>query len=174
MKFQKYYYILLFLCLSLFNIKADKVPDIHLIISYKLNGTAAFVSLESLEEKEKYIYFAFDFNEHSILVPESKDIAFFSINSDFELNAPNKDKVEYAFSNKIWYDIKSNKDLDDLNWQRLKFRYKEKNYGDRYYYFKMKRIDERMNTLLIRISTNGRNEGYITVGNDYALQVYGK
>ena len=173
MKYQRYYYILLFLSLSLFNIKADKIQDIHLIISYKLNGTAAFASLESVEQNEKYIYFAFDFNEHSKSVPESPDIAYFSINSDFELNLPNKDKVEYGFSKKNWNDIKSSEDLD-INWQRLKFRYKEKNYGDRNYYYKIKRLDEKMNTLLIRIPTNGRNEGYITIANDYALPVFGK
>ena len=173
MKYQKYYYILLFLSLSIFNIKADVIKDINLIISYKLNGTAAFVSLDSLQQNEKYIYFAFDFNEHSKAMPESSDTAYFSINSDFELNIPNKDKVEYGFSKKNWNDIKSNEDLD-INWQRLKFKYKEKNYGDRNYYYKVKRIDDKMNTLLIRIPTNGRKEGYITVSNDYALPAFGK
>ena len=55
-------------------LKADMVPEIHFIISGTLNGTAAFVSLESSLENEKFLYFSFDFDFHSVSIKKNKNI----------------------------------------------------------------------------------------------------
>ena len=47
----------------------------------------------------------------------------------------------------------------------LKILHKEKPYNDINYYVKIKRRKEKMNTLILRIPLNGRNEGSINIEN---------
>ena len=158
-------FIILLFFISLIISKSDKIPDINLIISHKLNGTAAFASLEYLDSNEKYIYFSFDFNEHSLLVPSNKIKAYFSIDSDFELMPKNKEKITFGFCEKKWYDIKSEEDIDKINWGNIEYKHKEKDYYNINYYYEVDRTNEKMNTLLIRVPINERKEGFISIAN---------
>ena len=165
MRLEYFNFIILLFFVSLIISKSDKIPDINLIISYKLNGTAAFASLEYLDSNEKYIYFSFDFNEHSLLVPSNKNKAYFSVDSDFELMPKNKEKITFGFCDKKWYDIKSGKDIDKINWDNLEYKYKEKDYYNINYFYEVDRTNEKMNTLLIRVPINERKEGFISIAN---------
>ena len=165
MKIERFNFILLLLSLCLITSKSDTFPNINLIISYKLNGTAAFASLEYVNPGEKYIYFSFDFKYHNSVVSQMKNKAYFSIDSDFELMPPDKEKITFGFSEKNWNDIKSNKDIENINWEKIKYKYKEKQYGNRNYYYEINRKNEKTNTMLMRVPINGRNEGYITIEN---------
>ena len=165
MRLEYFNFIILLFFVSLIISKSDKIPDINLIISYKLNGTAAFASLEYLDSNEKYIYFSFDFNEHSLLVPSNKNKAYFSVDSDFELMPKNKEKITFGFCDKKWYDIKSGKDIDKINWENIEYKYKEKEYYNINYYYEVDRKNEKMNTLLIRVPINKRKEGFVSIAN---------
>ena len=166
MKFQNYIFSLIIFGLCLLDAKAEMTLDIHYIISYKANGTAAFVPLEYSDEKEKYIYFLFDFKQHNEIAPESKNNAYFFINSDFKLNIPNSEKIDFGFSEKIWDDINTKKDMQNIDWKTLELSVKENHYKNYNYYFKIVKNDEKMNSLLIRIPKYGRKEGYLMVGNE--------
>ena len=165
MRLEYFNFIILLFFVSLIISKSDKIPDINLIISYKLNGTAAFASLEYLDSNEKYIYFSFDFNEHSLLVPSNKNKAYFSVDSDFELMPKNKEKITFGFCEKKWFNIKSEKDIDKINWDNLEYKYKEKDYYNINYFYEVDRTNEKMNTLLIRVPINERKEGFISIAN---------
>ncbi len=67
----------------LFIVNSKTTYDVHYVISAKKNGTAAYADL-SLEDID-YIYFSFDYELHNQLVPESKDRAFFEIDSELPL-----------------------------------------------------------------------------------------
>ena len=159
------YSLLIFLSLSLFSIKANNQPEIHNIISGTLNGTAAFVSLESIDSSQKYLYFTFDFKFHSSAVPKNSNIAYFDINADFKLIGHHKEKMKFGFSEKNCYDIKTEEDFNDIKWKTMKPMIKEKTENDWNYYIKIKRRKEIKNTLILRIPVNDRKEGYITIGN---------
>ena len=159
MKSQNLSLIIFLFALCFFNSKSDTFPNINHIISYKLNGTAAFASLEYIDSNEQYLYFSFDFKFHD------KDLAYFMIDSDLEINVPDKEKISFGFSERVWTEIKSKKDIENIHWKQLNHRYKIKQYSYINYYYKVERLDEQMNTLLIRIPINGRDEGYITVAN---------
>ena len=167
MKLENFFIILIILGLSLKYSIAEPDPTIYFIISYKLNGTAAFVPLEYTDENEKYLYFSFDFKFHSEGESKNKDIAYFFINSDFELNIPNEEKIKFGFSENIWHEIKSKRDLENIDWKNIENIYKENEDRNYNYHLKIEKKDERMNTLLIRIPKYGNKEGYITVGNTY-------
>ena len=168
MKFQNnFFFILIILGLSLKYSVEDQDPTIYFIISNKLNGTSAFVPLEYVDNKEQYLYFSFDFKFHSEAESKNKDIAYFLINSDFELNIPIKEKIEFGFSKNIWHEISSKTELENIDWKSINNIYKETDYKNYNYYFKIVKKDENMNTLLIRMPNYGKKEGYITFGNIY-------
>ena len=146
-------------------LKADMVPDIHFIISGTLNGTAAFVSLESSSENEKFLYFSFDFDFHSVSINKNKNIAYFLINSDLDFDKSSKEKINYGFLQKNWTEINSYNDLKDVEWENLDLLYKEKIYSDMNYYYQVKRNNDKMNTLILRIPKNGKKEGLISIEN---------
>ena len=79
----------------------------HFISSAKVNGTAAFVSLEFVEKKEKFLFFTFDFDFQSTHFTKSPDVAYFLISSDFDLMSKksNKEKISYGFVEKVWSNI---------------------------------------------------------------------
>ena len=151
--------------ISKFN--ADMIPDLHFIISGSLNGTTAFVSLESSSENEneKYLYFSFDFEFHSASINKNKSIAYFLINSDLDFDKSSKEKINYGFLQKNWTDINSYNDLKDIEWKNLALLYKEKMYSDMNYYFQVKGNNKKMNTLILRIPKNGKKEGFVSVEN---------
>ena len=90
-----FYFLILLLILILEN-KAENIPEIHFIISGTLNGTASFFSLENVNENEKYLYFAFDFEFHSKSVHKNENIAYFLISSELDLvyENSNKEKIK--------------------------------------------------------------------------------
>ena len=150
----------------LFLVQADsELPEMHYIISGALNGTAAFASLENIKGNEKYLYFTFDFSFHSTSVPKSKEIAYFSVSTELNLENTSQEKIKIGFLEKSWTDINSFNDINKIKWEDIKLLYKEKLYSDTNYYYKIKRIDHKMNTLILRIPTNGNKEGSITVEN---------
>ena len=165
MKIERFNFTLLLLSLCLIISKSDTFPDINFIISYKLNGTAAFANFEFVNPGEKYIYFSFDFKYHSSAVPLSKNKAYFSIDSDFELMPPDKEKITIGFSEKNWNEIKSNKDIENIDWKKIEYKFKERQYDNRNYYYEVERKNDEMKTMLIRVPINGKNEGYITIEN---------
>ena len=91
--------------------------------------------------------------------------AYFSIESDFELIPQNKEKITFGFCEKKWYEIKNDKDIENVNWNNIDHSYKEKDYYNINYYYEVERTNEKMNTLLLRIPVNERNEGSITIAN---------
>ena len=165
MRLEYFNFVILLFFLSLIISKSKEIPDMNLIISYKLNGTASFVSLEYVDPKEKYLYFSFDFKYHSSLVPLNKNKAYFSIESDFELIPQNKEKITFGFCEKKWYEIKNDKDIENVNWKNIDHSYKEKDYYNINYYYEVERTNEKKSTLLLRIPVNERNEGSITIAN---------
>ena len=174
MKYQNYIFSLVIFGLCLLDSKAEPTLDIHFIISYKANGTAAFAPLEYSDEKEKYVYFSFDFKLHNEIAPESINNAYFFINSGFQLNIPNSEKIKFGFSEKIWNEITSKKDLQDIDWKTLELNDQENVYNHYNYYFKIVKNDAKMNSLLIRIPKYGRKKGYLTVGNEGYLPIINK
>ena len=156
------------LIILIITIKADAFPEMHYIVSGALNGTAAFASLESLQNNDKYIYFVFDFKFHNISVTNNNDIAYFLINS--EINLENEiAKINYGFLDKIWTDINGVEDLNNVKWENIKLLHKEKIYSHLNYYYQVKRIDDKMNSLILRIPSNGKKEGSITIENILTL-----
>ena len=161
-----FYFLILLLILILEN-KAENIPEIHFIISGTLNGTASFVSLENVNENEKYLYFAFDFEFHSKSVHKNENIAYFLISSELDLvyENSNKEKIKYCFLEKSWNDNINREDLKNTIFKNVKLLYKENSYNDINYYYEIKRKDDKMKTLVIRIPTNGNKEGSITIEN---------
>ena len=106
MKDIKFLYLLI-LSTLLLSTKSMESSKIHYIIDATLNGTAAFVNLESIEDK--YVDFSFDFNYHNEHVPTSKDVAYFYMNSDIGVVVD--DSVKYSFSDLEWYEINNTDDI---------------------------------------------------------------
>ena len=161
-----YNYIFLFIILYFNYISSKKIKEIHSIISATLNGTAAYVSLESIDQNEKYIYFTFDFKYHHSAVKKYNNLAKFYLNSDFALKGLKKEKMQYGFVEKKWDEIKTDNDIKNIKWKTIKFvHHEEKSEKNFDYYFKIKRRKGSMNTLLLRIPVNGRAEGSINIEN---------
>ena len=80
-------------------------------------------------------------------VPSLKDVAFFSLSSD--LGAIKGDPFEIAFSEKNWYDIDNIDDIKEWTYSHCEYD-KLTAYKDTYYY-KIKNINDKMKTLLLRV-----------------------
>ena len=174
MKCQNNIFILFLLNLFLYHIKSNNLPEIHPIISGTLNGTASFVSLENVKNSESYIYFSFDFKYHNWAVKRNFNTAYFLISSDFELIRYKQEKIKFGFLEKNWNEIKNEEDIKNIKWKTMKLLRKEKPLGDNNYYFRVKRRKIEMNTAIIRIPVNGRNEGSISVENILDLPDFNK
>ena len=164
MKDIKFLYILLLLSILLFSIKSfDSSNQIHYVIDGLANGSAAFVDLENVEDN--YVYFSFDFDYHNDLVPSSKDIAFFCIYSN--IGAIKGDSIEYALSKTAWYKIDS---IDDIKeWNNVNNEYGKKTSSKDKNYYKIEKTNDKMKTLLLRVSINEK-KGYLMVENIPYLQ----
>ena len=90
---------------------------------------------------------------------DNKNVAYFLLTSELDL------KMKSGFSIKNLDEIKNDEDIKNIKWKRIKFLYKEKQYNDINYYFKIKRRKENMNTLLFRIPIDAGNEGSISIEN---------
>ena len=165
MKEMKLLYLLFFFSVIALGVNSsdESEPDIHYVIDAAANGTATYIDLSS--EKD-YVYFSFDFDYHSKMVPASKDTAFFRMNSDTEYL--NDKSVTYLFSNKICSDI-TYSDVKDLKWEETNIAYQEKSNEQTNYYFKFTRENEQINSLILKVSNNQKKTGSLTVENVLAL-----
>ena len=155
------------LLLLFFKIHSYETPLIHFIISGSLNGTAAFVNLDNIPENIDYIYFSFDFDFHS-KVSKNPNIAFFIIDSLIDYSQENSvnEKVEYGFVEKTWTEMKNYEDLNYVKkWKKIDFLYKYNDSNSNMKYCEAERISDKMKTLILRVPTYGKREGYIMVSN---------
>ena len=159
MKNQNIIYILFLLNLSLYSIKSNNLLEIHPIISGTLNGTAAFVSLENINDNESYLYFSFDFKYHYSAVKQNLNTAYFLISSDLELNGYNQEKIKFGFLEQNLDEIKTENDIKNIKWKRMKLLRKEKSYNEYNYYFRIRRRKIKMNTAIIRIPIMEEKKG---------------
>ena len=157
MKDIKFLYLLI-LSTLLLSTKSMESSKIHYIIDATLNGTAAFVNLESIEDK--YVDFSFDFNYHNEYVPTSKDVAYFYMNSDIGVVVD--DSVKYSFSDVEWHEIKNTDDIK--KWKNTNIVYTEKNDNEAKNYFKITKTNNDMKTLILKVFIN-KKSGYLMVEN---------
>ena len=155
---KSYFYIILLLLFLTVNSLTS--TNIEYIIDAGKNGTGPSVNLEDLNDE--FAYFSFDFLEHSQIIPESKDIAFFKFSSDIELIKDNS--ISYLLDVKEWDQITIN-EIKNKTWIETKIEYKEKSYDITNYYYKFKRDNNSSKTLLIRVATNGVKEGQLNAEN---------
>ena len=163
MKEMKLFNILFLFSLIFFTVNSSDESEIHYVIDATMNGTILPIELST--EKD-FVYFSYDFAEHSKQVPASKDTAFFSIYS--ETPYINDNSVTYQFSNKVWSDI-TYSDVKDLAWEKTGIAYQEKNGEATRYYFKFTRTNEQVKSLLLKVSNNQQKTGTLTVENVLAL-----
>ena len=166
MNLLKLLYIVLILLITLFKTNAQ-TNEIYYIIDATMNGTGAFVDLESVEGD--YAYFSYDFNFHSNSVKENKEVAYFALDIDeFSLN-DNK-KISYGFVKKNWTDIKGYEEIKNINWKEINFlKNKTQTIAEKTYYYRIVRDNKEMNTLLFRIPVNGNKKGLILFSNILSL-----
>ena len=152
-------YIAFLFSLILFTVNSSDEPEIHYVIDALMNGTVLPIELSS---ENDYVYFSYDLDSHSQLVPESKDTSFFSIYS--ETPYINDNSVTFKFSNKAW-NLITYADVKDLSWEKTNIVYQEKSGEETKYYFKFTRPNEQMKSLLLKISNNQQKTGTLTVEN---------
>ena len=176
MKNKNIIYILFLLNLIISSTKSNNLPEIqiHPIISATLNGTSAYVSLENLNNNESYLYFSFDFKYQHSAIKQNFNTAYFLISSDSELNAYNQEKIKFGFLEQNWDEIKTEDDIKNIKWKRMKLIRKEKPNEEFNYYFRIKRRKIKLNTAIIRIPVNERKEGGISVENILELPDFDK
>ena len=155
--------ILFLFSLILFTANSSEESEIHYVINATMNGTVLPIDLST---ENDYVYFSFDFDEHSKQVPASKDTAFFSISS--ETPYINDNSVTFLFSNKNWSDI-TYSEVKDLTWEKTNIVYQEKSGMETKYYFKFTRPNEQFKSLLLRVSNNQQKTGFLTVENVSAI-----
>ena len=151
-------YILL-LSILFFTTKSLEPAPINNVVDALANGTAAFVDLDTYEYQ--YVYFSFDFVYHNTLVPTSKDVALFATNSRPEVIKDNS--VTYTFSEKEWHEIEDPDSLKD--WANTKIEKTEKSDSDVTNYYKFKRTNNKMKTLLFRVLLGEQRNGTLTAEN---------
>ena len=79
-----------------------------------------------------------------------------------------KEDIKIGFSQKSWKDFNGD-NINNIKWEKIKLLYKEKPYNDINYYYEVKRKEQTMKTLIIRIPTNGKREGSLMIENILAL-----
>ena len=128
------------------------------VYPYYLNVTAAYISLENLDEN-KYVYFSFNSDDE-----RNMNITYFKINTESELSQSN---IQFKFTRKKTEEI-SKEDLEknNANWFYIrghKFR-SEKNQQGFDTYLKIDRYFNVKKTLIIRLEID-KLKGDITVEN---------
>ena len=147
--------------------------NVHFLISSKLNGTSPVISLNKLEPDSNFVNFIFDFSYHINNIPESRNTAYFNIrtNLDFNIDEENNDNensLVYRFFNEDWTKIAKKSIAKNLIYKNIKILSKEKdNYDNKIYiyYFKIDRQKENDNTLMIKVPTQKKKEGFIGIEN---------
>ena len=163
-----YLFLQIFLSIFFF-INAYTYQDVHLLISAKLNGTSPAIALKELKPDQTYLYFLFDFAYHNEHVKKSKNVAYFKITT--KINIPideeelPKNSVAYRLSTKEWNKIKKNKIANNMMYKKVQIISKEEKNGKYNYYFKIEKKDDKKITLIIRVPTQGKREGYLDIYN---------
>ena len=152
----------------LFLIRSYQLEDVHFLISAKLNGTSPAIQLNTLKSNRIYIYFLFDFGYHNKHVKESKNSALFKISTT--LNIPTTDDltkhlIAYRFSQKEWHQVKNNKVANNIMYKKVPILFKEEKEGIFNYYFKIEKKDDKKLTLILRVPTQGKKEGFLNIYN---------
>ena len=145
--------------------------NIHFLISAKLNGTSPVISLNQLKEDSNYVNFLFDFSYHSKNVPNSKNSAYFKLNTNIDIKIDDKSSdnlPKFIFFEDEWTKIEKKKIAKNLSYKNIEILSKEKNKNDNNvytYYFKIESQNEKENTLMIKIPTQKIKEGFIGIEN---------
>ena len=158
-------------------INCCQFENVHFLISAKLNGTSPAISLNNLKPNQTYLYFLFDFDYHNNHVKNSKNVAFFQITTN--LNIPindelTKDLISYRLSQKNWTQIKNNKVANNIMYKKVPNIFKEEKDGKYFYYFKIEKNDDKKITLIIRVPTQGKKEGFVNIYNLLELPMFQK
>ena len=159
------FFIIVGLC-SFLNVKSYHFQNVHFLISAKLNGTSPIISLNKLEDKSNYLNFIFDFDYHYNNYPDSQNIAYFEIRSDLD---DLDDAINYKFFEEEWIKVKQKEVSKNLNYNKIEILSKNENdYKDDkiyIYQFKIERKDEKYNSLMIKVATQNKKEGFIGIEN---------
>ena len=140
-------HILIFL--SLFYSCITSNSDINFIIDASLNGTCSIAVLDTMEADQ--VYFSYDFEFHSNFTKINKDYATFEIYS-IGNNLLKDHPIYYGFVEKSWMEIENSAEIKYINWTRVN---RKNNIVT------IKRTNDKMKTLLFRISKKGYNKGLI-------------
>ena len=151
--------------------------NVHFLISAKLNGTSPAISLKKLKPEHIYLYFLFDFDYHNTHLKKSKNCAYFKISTS--LNIPTneelaKNLISYRLSQKNWTSIKNNKVANNIMYKKTPILFKEEKDGLYNYYFKIEKKDDKKITLIIRVPTQGKREGFVNIYNILELPTFPK
>ena len=164
----KYIFQLQIFLSFLFFIQAFQLENVHFLISAKLNGTSPAISLSDLKSNKNYLYFLFDFAYHNTHVKDSKNVAYFKISTT--LNIPIDDElvkhlIAYRFSQKEWSLVKNNKVANNIMYKKVSILHKEEKDNIYNYYFKIEKNDDKKITLILRVPTQGKKEGFVNIYN---------
>ena len=164
----KYIFSLLIIFSFFTNINTYHITEIHLLISAKLNGTSPAIQLANLQQNQAYVYFLFDFSYHNTHVKKSKNVAYFKISTTLDLPTGEKsakDSIAYRLSHKGWNQIKNNKIANNIMYKKAEIISKEEKNGVYNYYFKIEKKDDKKITLVIRVPTQKKREGFLNIYN---------
>ena len=140
--------------------KSINSSEIRYIADAWAHGTATFIELPFV--LEDYIYLGFDFDYHTQISPENKEIAFFSMESNVDLIKSNS--VRYLFSEKYLNESEII-DIKDLNWKEIKYSSKQAVGDNTDYYYKIERTDKKYKTLFFRVANINSKQGTLMVEN---------
>ena len=150
--------------------------NVHFLISAKLNGTSPFISLKELEPKSNYVNFIFDFEYHINNIPDAKNTAYFKISTNLDIPEDDElteNSITYRFFQDDWTKIKEKNIARNISYEKVKILSKEKNDEDDSifeYYFKIKSEGEKYKSLMIKVPTQNKKEGLISIENILSLK----
>ena len=169
MRFRKLFSILILCFFG--HINSYYFQNDEFLISAKLNGTSPSISLNQLSSKSNYINFIFDFSYHSKNVPDSVNTAFFKLNTNLDIpleDENNENLITYKFFEDDWMKVKKKKIVRKLIFKKVEILSKEKNKYDNskyIYYFKIDKEKENDKTLIIKVPTQRKKEGLVSIEN---------
>ena len=119
----------------------------------------------------KNVNFIFDFSYHSKNVQDSKNIAYFKISTNLDIpsdDEPIKNSIVYKFFEDDWTKIEKKRVAKNLIYKSVKILSKENNIDNNMiytYYFKIEKQNDKDNTLMIKVPTQNKKEGFISIEN---------
>ena len=160
------HFIILFSLFLLSLTNQSNAPQINIIPDAYFNSTAGFAFLEG-SEKVKYTYFSFDFEFHSKVNKDQKNMAYFKITTQSFI-APLE--IKYFLSDKEEPQYSDVELEDESSWKTCFLLNKEKDTYGFNYYIQINRFaqDNERKLAIIRIPTF-QYEGDISVENLYSL-----